>query len=224
MLAACDPTRPSNTTSTTTSTTSVPATTTVASTTIPTTTTVAVSTFTVSGTITAELSGQPIANAEMEILDGVNAGRKFLTDGSGVYSAPSLPPGTFNARFRAVSFDSTDRVVTITNANVRLDIVLRPVGPVAVIVPPQQNPGYNCGTDLSCPFNGSQSTGTGLNQYNWTFGDGGSASGAMVNHTYAASFIAVPFTQRQATVTLTVRDTFGRTNTASIVISVYRRY
>jgi hypothetical protein len=97
--------------------------------------------------------------------------------------------------------------------------------PAAVIIgDPNRSPdGSRCLAAKSCLFNGSTSTGTGLDQWTWDFGDGTpTASGVMVSHLYPN--FGVVSSQRDVTVSLTVRDSCGRTNTASRTITVYQFY
>ncbi|MFP5304799.1 MAG: S8 family serine peptidase [Gammaproteobacteria bacterium] len=68
-------------------------------------------------------------------------------------------------------------------------------------------------TDLACSFDGGASSDDhGIAAYSWSFGDGGSASGAVVSHSYAAG--------GTYTVTLTVTDTVGQTAGSSQSVSV----
>jgi len=69
-------------------------------------------------------------------------------------------------------------------------------------------------TDLACSFNGSASSdsdGT-IASYSWNFGDGNVASGVNASHTYGAS--------GSYTVSLTVTDNQGATNSTFSVVSV----
>ena len=72
---------------------------------------------------------------------------------------------------------------------------------------------YSC-EELACTFDGSASTdsdGT-IESYSWTFGDGNSASGEVVNHTYGSD--------GSYTVTLTVTDNDGDSDSASQQVTV----
>jgi hypothetical protein len=82
-------------------------------------------TFSATGAVVEESTNQPISGAELEILNGPNAGRTFQTDSAGLYSITGLSPGSFTVRFRATGYDPADRLITITNANVRTDVALR---------------------------------------------------------------------------------------------------
>ncbi|WP_286695631.1 S8 family serine peptidase [Spongiibacter sp. UBA1325] len=78
--------------------------------------------------------------------------------------------------------------------------------------PPVASFNYSC-NELSCSFDASASSDDqGIQQYSWNFGDGSSAAGASVSHTYAA--------YGDVTVTLTVSDTAGQQNTDSQLLSL----
>lgn len=78
--------------------------------------------------------------------------------------------------------------------------------------PPVASFSYSC-NELSCSFDASASSDDqGIQQYSWNFGDGSSAAGASVSHTYAA--------YGDVTVTLTVSDTTGQQDTDSQLLSL----
>jgi hypothetical protein len=67
--------------------------------------------------------------------------------------------------------------------------------------------------NLACTFNGTLSTDDyGIVSWDWTFGDGTSGTGSIVNHTYAAGGSYL--------VTLTVTDSAGQSSSASITATV----
>jgi len=84
-----------------------------------------------------------------------------------------------------------------------------PAGPMASIAPGTfSGPG-----PFTVPFDGSGSTGAAaLLAYDWDFGDGQVAEGAMVSHTFTACGGYVT--------RLTVTDVYGQTSTASQLVSV----
>ncbi len=79
--------------------------------------------------------------------------------------------------------------------------------------PPTASFTSNC-TDLSCSFdaNGSSDSDGNIVSYAWDFGDGSNASGVTTNHSYA--------TAGSYTVSLTVTDDQGATNTSTANVSV----
>jgi PKD domain len=78
------------------------------------------------------------------------------------------------------------------------------------VPPPVANFTFAC-TGLSCAFNGSGSTGSGLT-YAWSFGDSGTGSGSTSSHVYGASGVY--------TATLTVTDSLGQQSARSKKVSV----
>jgi len=83
-------------------------------------------TFTLAGVISDASTGRPIQDAEIEVLDGENAGKKSPgSDGNGYYSLPGLVAGTFTTRARAPGYDPRDQSVNMTNSDVRVDFTLQ---------------------------------------------------------------------------------------------------
>ncbi len=72
---------------------------------------------------------------------------------------------------------------------------------------------YSC-DELACTFDGSSSSDTDgtIESYSWTFGDGNSASGEVVSHTYGSD--------GSYTVTLTVTDNDGDSDSSSQLVTV----
>jgi Carboxypeptidase regulatory-like domain len=84
--------------------------------------------FTLSGVISDAQTGTPI-DAEVEVIDGENAGMKTHADGNGFYSLAGLVSGSFTIRGRATAYDSRDYRVTITSADTRIDVALQHTPP-----------------------------------------------------------------------------------------------
>lgn len=76
---------------------------------------------------------------------------------------------------------------------------------------PAANFAYSC-SELSCDFTDGSSDDNGINSYSWTFGDGNSSSSQNPIHSFAAD--------GSYTVTLTVTDTAGQTDSSSQTVSV----
>ncbi len=70
---------------------------------------------------------------------------------------------------------------------------------------------FNC-TELSCTFTDTSSDDNGVTGYSWNFGDGNSSTAANPSHTFAAD--------GTYTVSLTVTDTAGQTDTTSQSVTV----
>jgi hypothetical protein len=84
----------------------------------------AVRTFAVAGVISDSDTGRSI-DAEVEIVDGPNAGKVSRADATGHYSLSGLIVGSFAIRARATGYDSGDTRVTILDRDARVDINLR---------------------------------------------------------------------------------------------------
>ncbi|WP_371186520.1 family 16 glycosylhydrolase [Thalassotalea maritima] len=78
---------------------------------------------------------------------------------------------------------------------------------------PVANISSNC-SELTCSFDASASSDSdgSIVEYQWNFGDGNSATGAMVNHSFASA--------GDYSVSLTVTDNEGATHTTNTVVSV----
>jgi len=89
-------------------------------------------------------------------------------------------------------------------------VVPSPPWPSFAIKPPKAGPGY------SVTFDASSSSPEGYNdtitKYSWNFGDGGTATGRIVTHSYS--------NVGNYTVTLTVIDAEGFSNTTSKIVSI----
>jgi len=132
--------------------------------------------------------------------------------GDGGTSQATNPAHTFNA---AGSYNVSLTVIadnglrSTDNLTIRIDDPLQPAAaPVAVISAPQQG---QSGQPVS--FDASQSTASSpIVSWLWNFGDGATADGLNIPHTYAN-----PGTYN---VTLTVTDQNGKSNTANQLINI----
>ena len=117
-------------------------------------------------------------------------------------------PGLYNVVLTVVDSNNLASQVAQPVSIVSPTATPAPAPPKAVInAPPQAQVGQ------VVPFDGSGSTAPGpISAYNWTFGDGGTATGARVEHTYRNAGVY--------NVTLTVRDRAGLENTAAVQITI----
>ena len=117
-------------------------------------------------------------------------------------------PGLYNVVLTVVNSNNLASQVAQPVSIVAPTATPAPAPPKAVInAPPQAQVGQ------VVPFDGSGSTAPGpISAYNWTFGDGGTATGARVEHTYRGAGVF--------NVTLTVRDRAGLENTAAVQITI----
>jgi len=223
--AACskDSTTPSSTT-----TTSVAATTTTTAATTTTTSIAAPTQFTLTGLITDSTTGQPVPLADLEVIEGANIGRTQRAGANGQYTLANLNPGTFTIRVRATGYPSTDiRGITITNANLTLNIQLTPL-PVSttttIPVTPTLKADFTWTPD-PCTITGASATvdctvdatlaSTGqIIKYEWTYKGKTVANNARFMLVLACSDLGSGSSD-SVSVTLTVFDPGGTTNTVT---------
>lgn len=108
--------------------------------------------------------------------------------------------------------DGNSHLVSIKFESSGTDLASSPVSLTCSPPPPPPVAGFSftC-AGLTCSFNGSSSTGSGLT-YAWSFGDSASGSGNPINHTYGATGVY--------TATLTVTDSQARQSSRSKNVSV----
>lgn len=153
-------TAPTNSTTTTTVATTTSTTTSVVTTSIP-------AIFTVRGTVTSEKDNSPLQFADIEIIQGVNIGRRFQGDSSGAYMMPNLNPGAFVARYWAAGYLVKDVLITLTTSDMTVNVQLTPEPPKTTTTPAlnasftfSPNPcTISPGPAVNCTVDSSSSTG-----------------------------------------------------------------
>jgi hypothetical protein len=79
--------------------------------------------FTISGTVTEQQTGHGIATALARVLDGKNANRAAVTDGSGAYVIAGLEAGDLTLEFSATGYSSLSQKISL-QADTRAGAVL----------------------------------------------------------------------------------------------------
>ena len=79
--------------------------------------------FQLTGTINEKGTTRPVTNATVAVVDGPDAGRTTVTDGSGVYTLTSVTSGSFNLRATRNGYETQTIPVTLA-ADMRLDFAL----------------------------------------------------------------------------------------------------
>jgi hypothetical protein len=138
------------------------------------------------------------------VADGYLTLADFERDGT-EYTAEYLPPGDGTVRFTLFSY-------TDVAGNTRTDKFTRVVR--ADVSPPDVQAGVDlaASANLTLVFDGGQSTdATGVANYTWDFGDGTTATGQRVEHT---------FDPGEYTVTLEAVDPYGNAATDTIPLNL----
>jgi hypothetical protein len=91
-------------------------------------------TYTLAGVVSDSSNARAVVAASVQIVDGVNEGKRSMTDGNGYFSLDDLFPASFTIRTSHERYHATDQGVTLA-ADTRLDMGLRPVAPTIVITP-----------------------------------------------------------------------------------------
>jgi serine protease len=124
-------------------------------------------------------------------------------------SDPSAPPSTVNA---AVVNNATSGRLSGIGSGSPNRLLYSLFGGAPVDSPPVASFTYTC-TGLTCTFDANGSTDDhGISSYAWTFGNGQTGSGTVVNHVYASG--------GTFTVQLTVSDGVGQTDVESKSVTV----
>jgi carboxypeptidase family protein/Big-like domain-containing protein len=96
-------------------------------------------TFSINGTVTDGTSGGILPNINIQVSTGANAGKSARTDSTGQYTITGVSAGTMTLTASAVSYQTTDKTVTVTSST-RVDFVL----PRTPSQPPPQPPTPSC--------------------------------------------------------------------------------
>jgi PKD repeat protein len=176
-------------------------------------------------------NGQPLRNEVLHaaiavggtIVDFGQLNAKTVVTGSDgtanlVYTSPPPVPGDPTDRNTVVTIMVTPSGTDFANSHARsVDIRLLPTG---TVLPPTTAPiaeftmsPSTAAAKVNIQFDASASRDDGqIVRYDWTFGDGGTATGVIVNRSYAAA--------GTYTVTLRVTDDRGLTGTTSRQITI----
>jgi hypothetical protein len=204
----------SSTTTTAASTTTSSSTTSVSTTTVP-------ATFTVRGTVTSEKDGTILKFADIEIIQGVNIGKRFQGDGNGAYTMPGLSPGAFVARYWAAGYLVKDVLITLTTSDLTVNVQLTPEPPktTTVVTTALQanftfspNPCTFSSGSINCSADSSSSTGE-ITSRKWNYAGKEVIDQVALNLTFACGDLVGSGAVRTLSVRLTVFDAGGNLST-----------
>ena len=215
--AACtkNTSEPTSSTTTTAASTTTSSTTSVSTTTIP-------ATFTVRGTVTSEKDGSILQFADIEIIQGVNIGKRFQGTNTGAYTMPNLSPGAFVARYWAPGYLVKDVLITITTSDLTVNVTLTPEPPktTTVVTTALQanftfspNPcTISSGPSINCTVDSSTSTGE-ITSRKWNYA--GKEIIDQITHglSFGCGDLLGSGTNRTLSVRLTVFDAGGNLST-----------
>src|SRR3989442_2378649 len=91
-------------------------------------------TYTLTGVVSDSSNARAVVAASVQIVDGVNEGKRLITDGTGYFSLNDLFPASFTLRATHERYRTVDQALTLA-ADTRLDVALPPVAPTIVITP-----------------------------------------------------------------------------------------
>jgi serine protease len=152
---------------------------------------------------TSDTASNTISGTSMASPHAAGVAALYLADD------PSAPPSTVHA---AVVNNASVNKLTSIGAGSPNRLLYSIFGGPPVDAPPVASFTHSC-SGLACTFDGSTSVDDhGIATYTWTFGDGQSADGPAVQHTFSSS--------GTFTVTLTVTDTRGQTDVESRSVTV----
>ena len=104
--------------------------------------------FTLTGLVSDDRTGAPIAAATVQTVGGANGGKSSSTDANGSDSIPGLAGGSVTIRVAANGYDTIEQVVTIA-ADVKIDLKLRATGTAPPPPPPPPPPSAPCAYTIS---------------------------------------------------------------------------
>jgi hypothetical protein len=104
--------------------------------------------FTLTGVVSDERTGAPIAAATVQTVGGANGGKSSSTDGNGSFSIPGLTSGSVTIRASANGYDTIDQAVTIA-ADVKIDLKLRATATAPPPPAPPPPPSAPCAYTIS---------------------------------------------------------------------------
>jgi hypothetical protein len=220
--AACtkNTSEPTNSTTTTSTSSTTSSTTSVSTTTIN-------ATFTVRGTVTSEKDGTLLNFADIEIIQGVNIGRRFQGDGNGTYTMPGLLPGAFIMRVFAAGYLVRDVLVTVTTSDLTVNVQLTPAPPPTTTVNPlnasftnSPNPcTISPGPAINCTVDSGGSSGD-ITTRKWNYA--GKEVVDQIVHTlgFGCGDLVGTGTTRTLSVRLTVFDAAGNLSTVDNGVAV----
>jgi len=215
--AACtkNTSEPSNSTTTTAASTTTSSTTSVSTTTVQ-------ATFTVRGTVTSEKDGTVLKFADIEIIQGVNIGKRFQGDANGAYTMPGLSPGAFVARYWAEGYLVKDVLITITTSDQTVNVQLTPEPPKTTTVVTSTlnasftfspNPcTFSPGPSINCTVDSSSSSGA-ITSRKWNYAGKEVIDQITLGLSFACSDLVGSGTNRTLSVRLTVFDAGGNLST-----------
>jgi PKD repeat protein len=162
--------------------------------------------------------GQPVSGARMGLSasSGTLSHVDVVTNASGqasfIVTAPALSTPAAKVSIFVTPFGSDADSALTRTVVIDLTGTLNATAPSASFAVATVTPAAGVPTAFDASATTDEGSSCGGCTYSWTFGDGGSGSGRLVTHTYAAPGTFV--------VTLTVTDTAGTTDTDQLAVTV----
>jgi len=172
--------------------------------------------------VTSEKDGTLLKFADIEIIQGVNIGKRFQGDGNGAYTMPGLSPGAFVARYWAAGYLVKDVLITITTSDLTVNVTLTPEPPKTTTVVTtalnasftfSPNPcTFSPGPSINCSADSSSSTGD-ITSRKWNYAGKEVIDQITLNLTFACGNLVGSGINRTLSVRLTVFDAGGNLST-----------